>query len=446
MQLVFGTDGVRGIANVELTAEMVLSLGRAAGSVIAAGVEEPRLLVGTDTRISSDMLEAALCAGLQSAGTSVLRCGVIPTPVVASLVCLLGADAGAVISASHNPAEYNGVKFFSKEGFKLPDEVEERIEQCAGGHGATMRLPGLLTGRATQVLDAPDLYIDHILEKTSIGLAGRKIVIDCANGAAATVAPQLFRKLGAEVVLLHASPDGLNINKGCGALYPKSMQHAVLEHQAFAGMSFDGDADRVLMADEKGQLLDGDRMMLLAARKLKAEGALTGNTVVGTVMSNMGFETALREAGITLVRAPVGDRYVLEEMRRHGAVLGGEQSGHVIFLNHTTTGDGLITALQVISTAIGSDQPLSTLAADMVEYPQILENVRVSGRDRWNTVPEIVDAIERARLRLGDQGRVLIRPSGTEPLLRVMVEGPNASLVQEIVAQLADLAHIHLRD
>ncbi|MDQ2732825.1 MAG: phosphoglucosamine mutase, partial [Armatimonadota bacterium] len=388
----------------------------------------------------------ALCAGLQSAGTSVLRCGVIPTPVVASLVRLLDADAGAVISASHNPAEYNGVKFFSKEGFKLPDEVEERIELCAGGHGATIRLPGLVTGRSAQISDAPTLYIDHILEKTSIDLAGRKIVIDCANGAATTVAPQLFRKLGAEVVLLHASPDGLNINKDCGALHPKSMQHAVLENRAFAGMSFDGDADRVLMADEKGQLLDGDRMMLLAARKLKAEGALTGNTVVGTVMSNMGFEIALREAGIGLVRAPVGDRYVLEEMRRHGAVLGGEQSGHVIFLNHTTTGDGLITALQVLSTAIGSGQPLSALAADMVEFPQILENVRVSGRDRWNTVPEIVDAIEEARLRLGDQGRVLIRPSGTEPLLRVMVEGPDASLVKEIVAQLADLAHVHLRD
>ena len=446
MELTFGTDGVRGVANVELTAELVLSLGRAAGSVIPGHKAGTRVVVGVDTRISSDMIEAALCAGLQSAGADVLRCGVMPTPGVAALVRILGADAGAVVSASHNPAEYNGVKFFSSEGFKLPDEVEERIEQCAAGHGTAMRLPGLLTGRSEWIQNSVGIYVDNLVQETKVDLKGLKLVIDCANGAATSVAPELFRRLGAEVTLINASPDGLNINAGCGALHPDGMQRAVLAARAFGGMSFDGDADRVVMADEVGRVLDGDRMMLLAARRLKAENALSHDTVVGTVMSNMGLEVALRKADITLYRAPVGDRYVLEEMKRLGAVLGGEQSGHVIFLNHSTTGDGLQTALQVLATAVSAKQPLSALAADMIDYPQVLENVRVSGRDRWNKVPAITEAVEKAKQRLGTEGRVLIRPSGTEPLLRVMVEGRDLTLVNQIVAELSDLAHKHLRD
>ena len=446
MEIVFGTDGVRGIANIELTAELVLALGKATGSIVSAGRDQCTVLVGMDTRVSSDMLEAALCAGMQSSGVDVLRCGVVPTPVVAALARIFKAEAGAVISASHNPAEYNGVKFFSGEGFKLPDEMEERIEQCVAGNGDTMRLVGPRTGRSHLIHDAAARYADHVMAGTTVDLKGRKLVVDCANGAATTVAPMLLRRLEADVVLMNADPDGFNINKGCGALHPEAMQHMVLENQAFGGLSFDGDADRVLMSDEKGRILDGDRMMLLAARKLKDEGALTNDLVVGTVMSNMGFEVALRKAGISLVRAPVGDRYVLEEMKRLGAVLGGEQSGHIIFLNHTTTGDGLITALQVLSTAVLSGKPLSELASDMVEYPQVLENVRVSGRDRWKSVSELTDAVERAKLRLGDDGRVLIRPSGTEPLLRVMVEGRDQSLVKQIVRELADLAHKHLRD
>ena len=442
MELVFGTDGVRGIANIELTPELVLSLGRAAGSVIANG-HAARVVVGTDTRISSDMLDTALSAGLMSSGVDVLRCGVMPTPAVAALVRVLKADAGAVVSASHNPAEYNGIKFFSSEGFKLPDEMEDRIESCVSGRGDTMRLSGPITGRSEQLYDAVELYLGHTMEAATASLHGVKLVVDCANGAAGRVAPELFRRMGAEVVVLNAAPDGLNINRDCGALHPLAMQHAVLEHGAFAGMSFDGDADRVLMSDEKGHLLDGDRMMLLAARKLQTDGQLTNDVVVGTVMSNMGFEQALREAGIRLVRAPVGDRYVLEEMKRFGAVLGGEQSGHVIFLSHTTTGDGLVTALQVLGAA-GPDKPLSELAAGMVDYPQILENVRVSGRDRWNTIPEITAAVESARQKLGSDGRILIRPSGTEPLLRVMVEGRDPQLVRTIVDELSALAHRHL--
>ncbi|HET6382004.1 MAG TPA: phosphoglucosamine mutase [Armatimonadota bacterium] len=446
MELVFGTDGVRGIANIELTAELVLSLGRAAGSVIGEGSAPPRVVVGTDTRISSDMLEAALCAGLQSAGANVLRCGVMPTPAVAALVLLLKADAGAVVSASHNPAEYNGIKFFSREGYKLPDEVEERIEHCVDGRGITMKLTGPITGRSETVLDSADRYLDHTIRTAPVDLAGVKLVVDCANGAAVRVAPDLFRRLNAEVIVINAQPDGLNINRGCGALHPEMMQHAVLEHGAFAGMSFDGDADRVLMADEKGKLLDGDRMMLLAARQLKAEDRLDNNLVVGTVMSNMGFEIALRGVGITLARAPVGDRYVLEEMKKRGAVLGGEQSGHVIFLNHTTTGDGLVTALQTLAIASSQGSPLSSLTSDMVEFPQLLENVRVSGRDRWRASAPFTEAVERSEARLGAEGRVLIRPSGTEPLLRVMVEGPDARLVREIADELAALAHRYLGD
>jgi len=433
----FGTDGVRGIANSELTADLALRIGRAAGHVLCRG-RRPRVLIGRDPRASSEMLEAALAAGLCASGADVVRVGVIPTPGVAYLSRYLGSAAGAVVTASHNPADENGIKFFGPDGLKLPDAVEEEIEALVDATDALPTPTGAGVGRIQERADLLHHYSQEVRHTIPHRLDGLKLVVDCANGATSPVAADVLSDLGAEVVPIHCRPDGLNINDGCGSLHPEGMMQAVLANSANVGAAFDGDGDRVLMADEKGRLVDGDRIMALCALHWAGTYRLPGNIVVGTVMSNMGLELALKQAGVALLRAPVGDRYVGEEMRRVGAALGGEKSGHICFAQHSTTGDGLITLLQVLHVMCSTGKPLSELADQVTELPQILVNVPVSTKDGWDQVPEIASAIARAEAALSGRGRVLVRPSGTERLIRVMAEGPDEAELKRLVEHIAD--------
>ena len=439
MGRMFGTDGVRGVANEGLTPELAFKLGRAGAKVLAKSHKNPKIVIGKDTRISGDMLEAALTAGICSVGADALLVGVMPTPAIAFLTRDLGATAGVVISASHNPVEDNGIKFFNDKGYKLEDEIEAEIERLVLVKDEGPRPTGSLVGRAVQVLDAEDRYVSFVTQTVSSDLSGLKVIVDCANGAASSVAPQALNILGAEVIPISNDPDGVNINKDCGSTYTKRLQEAVVKYGAHLGLAHDGDADRVLAVDEHGNLVDGDQIMVACALHLKKQGQLKNDTLVVTVMSNLGLHLALKEHNIKTEQTKVGDRYVLEKMRKIQASLGGEQSGHIIFADHNSTGDGIITGLQLLSVIKESGQPLSKLASQMTRLPQILINVRVKNNETAMNNQKMKEAIEKAEQILGEKGRILVRPSGTEPLLRIMGEGPDAEQLKQIVESIAQV-------
>lgn len=437
MARLFGTDGVRGVANESLTCELAVKIGQAAAAVLGGNQKKrPLVAVGMDTRISSDMLAGAISAGLCSSGADVLSLGVIPTPAVAYLVRKYHADAGVVISASHNSAEFNGIKIFSANGYKLPDELEERIEDMILGdvkmHGEII---GADVGRIIPAENAHRDYVDYLRQTVSHTLDGLKIAIDCANGAASTTAPMLFEQLGAECHILNADPNGVNINDNCGSTHMESLRKYVLNNSMDAGIAFDGDADRCLCIDEKGNEIDGDFILAICASDMKKHGKLKKDTVIGTVMTNLGFIKFCQENGINFIPTKVGDRYVLEEMLLEDYKLGGEQSGHVIFSDCATTGDGELTALKVLSVMYRESEKLSVLASVMKKYPQVMVNVKVSpeGKINFYTDAKVKSAIEKAKTALGDSGRVVVRVSGTEPLIRVMAEGENTDEITEIV-------------
>ncbi|HEY3209614.1 MAG TPA: phosphoglucosamine mutase [Actinomycetota bacterium] len=422
MPRLFGTDGVRGIANFELTGELAYRLGRSAVTALAEhGQSRPRIVLGRDTRASSEFLEAALAAGVCSAGGDAILLGVCTTPGVAFLTADLEAQAGAVISASHNPAEYNGIKFFGSSGYKLPDEVESEIEALVDSESGP-RPTGRGVGRMLTLDDALERYLKHLEQLASTSLDGMRLVVDCANGAASRIAPDLFRRLGARVLPINDAPDGWNINDGCGATVPEVVALAVVDTEADAGIAHDGDADRAMFADAGGSVIDGDQVLAACALELHDTGELANGIVVTTVMANVGFRRAMDEAGIKVVETKVGDRYVLEALLQTGAILGGEQSGHIIFLRHATTGDGLLTAVQFLSLARRRGVPVSELASRMKRFPQVLVNIPVPDRNRLDDAEQVWDAVRVAEQALGQQGRVLVRASGTEPLVRVMVE------------------------
>ncbi len=439
MRRYFGTDGVRGRVNQEpMTAEFALRLGRAAGHVLTRHLShQPHILIGKDTRLSGYMIESALCAGLTAQGMNVLLVGPVPTPAVAYLTRSLRADAGVVLSASHNPAGDNGIKFFGADGFKLPDEVEQAIEHCLD-HLPPLPDPSQI-GKAFRVDDARGRYVEFCKASLprDMRFDGLKVVVDCANGAAYDVAPRLLEELGCEVVAIHAEPNGRNINLGCGSTAPEGMCERVVEAGADVGFAFDGDADRLIACDAEGRIVDGDRVIAALAGHLLRQNKLRGGAVVATVMSNMGLEQYLRKLGLELHRAPVGDRYVLEMMRAKGCNLGGEQSGHIIMLDCNTTGDGLLTALQLLAAMREQDAPLADLAADMPLFPQQLWNIELPARMDALSIPAVRRAVEEAESRLDGRGRLNVRMSGTEPKLRVMVEAEDDGLMREVGGELA---------
>ncbi|QIA26296.1 phosphoglucosamine mutase [Thermaerobacter sp. PB12/4term] len=449
MARLFGTDGVRGVANTELSAELALALGRALARVLEErGGGRPRIVVGRDTRASGELLEAALSAGLMSAGALVVPLGVMTTPGVSYLTGALGATGGAVISASHNPPEYNGIKFFDPQGRKLPDELEEAVEglvaEAGGGAGFVPPVGGAV-GRRQAAADAGDRYLAHLRQVAGTGLEGLRVVLDCAHGAATPWAPAAWQAVGARVTVIHDAPDGTNINVGCGSTAPQALAQVVRQQGADLGLAFDGDADRVIAVDERGRIVDGDAILAVLALDMAARGELAGNTVVATVMSNLGLERALKAAGLRLVRTRVGDRHVFETMEQGGFVLGGEQSGHIILRRHAVTGDGILTGLALAAVMVRAGKPLSQLAAVVQPVPQVLLNVPVTRRDGWEEDPSIQAAIAAARQRLGEEGRILVRASGTEPLIRVMVEGDDAALVRELAESVAGAIRRALR-
>lgn len=440
MGVLFGTDGVRGVANSELTPELAFKLGRAGASILARDSANTRLVIGRDTRISGDMLEAALVAGICSVGLNVLKVGILPTPAIAYLTRELKAAAGVVISASHNPVEDNGIKFFGPSGYKLPDEVEAEIEALVLDNCAGVPTPaGAGIGRAYPVQDAAERYINFACGTVNTDLKGLKILVDCANGAAYHVAPRIYEKLGAEVLPIFNNPDGVNINNCCGSTHPEALMEAVVASGADLGLAHDGDSDRVLAVDAAGRLVDGDQIMVICACHLKEKGLLEKDTVVVTVMSNLGLHLSMRDAEIQVVETKVGDRYVLEELLRTGARLGGEQSGHVIFLDHNTTGDGIVTALQLLAVMKESGQSLEKLAGQMERLPQLLENIQVADKNLVMSSPVLARAIENEEKILSGSGRILVRPSGTEPLVRVMAEGRNMDQLKVIVGRLSNI-------
>lgn len=439
----FGTDGVRGVANTELTPELAYKLGRCGGYVVTrdSNNERPKVVVGRDTRISGSMLERAIIAGLQSIGAEVVRLGVISTPGVAYLTRALQADAGIMISASHNPVQDNGIKFFGGDGFKLLDEKEAEIEALLDAEKDELPRPiGGDIGTVLNYKEGAQKYLQYLKSTVQNRFDNLKIVVDCANGAASALAAQLFADMEADVITLACNPDGLNINDNCGSTHPEALQQAVVEKEAALGLAFDGDADRLIAVDEKGNLVDGDFIMAICGVAWKRRGRLKNDTVVSTVMSNIGFYKALEAAGIETRQTAVGDRYVMEEMLKGGFNLGGEQSGHIIFLDYNTTGDGLLTALQLLDVVVEAGKPLSELAREtMTQFPQILVNVRVADKTKLTGNIAIKTAIEEVESKLGSNGRVLVRPSGTEPIVRVMAEGPNKVELEEYVQQIADV-------
>lgn len=432
----FGTDGIRSTVNKHpMTPETVLRIGMAAAHVLRNERGRNMILIGKDTRLSGYMIESALTSGICSMGMSVTLVGPLPTPGIAFLTRTLRLDAGIVISASHNSFEDNGIKFFSSEGFKLPDTLERKIEELMLDYGLHRhRLKGSEIGKAYRLDDAGGRYIEYIKSTLPKGMTfeGMKIVVDCANGAAYKITPWLLRELGAEVISINDRPDGININVGCGSLYTEGLQKTVKLHKAHAGIAHDGDADRAIFCNEKGKMVDGDQVMGMWAVEMKRNGMLKKNTVVSTVMSNFGFEEYLKKNGIKLIRTRVGDRYVVEEMIRGGYNLGGEQSGHIVFLDHNTTGDGPLTAVQVLNLMKKRGVPLSKLASEIKLYPQILMNVDVEHKHDIKTIPQIQEAIKTTEKRLSGKGRILVRPSGTEPKIRVMLEGKNLKLITKL--------------
>lgn len=442
MARLFGTDGIRGIANTELTPELAVGLGRAVVRTLRErGISRPNVLVGRDPRASGEMLEAALVAGLCSAGGDVAPLGVLPTPAVAYLVPRLGADAGAVISASHNPVDDNGIKFFGADGFKLTDEQEDRVEELMQVT-AEDRPTGAAIGRVRAAPEAVDAYADHLFAAADADLTGLRLVVDCANGAAARVAPEMLRRLGCDVAAINASPDGANINAACGSTHPEVVATAVVEQHADIGLAFDGDADRLIAADHTGAIVDGDAILAVLAASLREQRPL--DAVVTTVMSNLGFRRAMHELGLEIVETKVGDRYVLEAMRAGSHPIGGEPSGHIILADHATTGDGLLTAVRLLSVVAGSGRPLADLASRMQRLPQVLRNIRGVDRERLVDAAPLWEAVAAEEATLGEHGRVLVRASGTEPLVRVMVEAESEQQAEAAAERLAAAVTEHL--
>ena len=443
MGKLFGTDGIRGVANVEpMTCETALKLGRAAGHFFQRDDRRHRILIGKDTRLSGYMIESALVAGICSMGVDALLVGPMPTPAVALITRSLRADAGVVISASHNPYEDNGIKFFSRNGFKLPDEIETQIENLiSSGEIDHIRPTAHKVGKAFRIDDAVGRYIEFV--KTSIprGMTfdNLRVVADCANGAAYKVAPSVLTELGAEVIALNVKPDGTNINRNCGSIHIEQMCAEIGKQKAHVGMAFDGDADRVLLADEDGTCVDGDQIMVMCALDMIKEGRLAQNTLVATVMSNLGLDQAIKGAGGKVLKTAVGDRYVVEEMRRGQYNVGGEQSGHIVFLDYNTTGDGLITALQVLALMQKTGKSLKELASCMTRFPQSLVNISVKRKEPFEGIPRIKERIDAVRQKLGDEGRILVRYSGTEPLARVMIEGRDQNEIAKLASSIAEV-------
>lgn len=442
MGRLFGTDGVRGVANKELTPELAFNLGKAGASVLSKDGNRPVFVIGRDTRLSGDMLESALTAGILAVGGHVIKAGVIPTPAVAHLVKKYKADAGVVISASHNPFEYNGIKFFNGEGYKLDDKIEDKIEGIIlAGIDSNMHQTGDAIGKCLDAgKDAQALYIEFLAETFEGNMEGMKIVLDCANGAAYETAPTVFRTLGAEVITIGCEPDGININDNIGSTHPELLQKTVVETGADMGLAYDGDADRLIVVDEKGQIIDGDKTICICAKMLKDEGLLDNNLVTATVMSNIGFHKYIKEnVGADVNVTAVGDRYVLESMIENGCVIGGEQSGHIIFLNYTTTGDGTLSSLQFVKAVQKSGKKPSELAAEIEIYPQTLVNAKVANENKNDYLKdkEIQDYIAEIEEEMKGSGRVLIRPSGTEPLVRVMIEGEDIEKINQLAEDLA---------
>ncbi|MEL7370872.1 MAG: phosphoglucosamine mutase [Myxococcota bacterium] len=438
----FGTDGVRGVANEHpMTAEIALKLGRAIAHISRRGPHRHRIVIGKDTRVSGYMLEFAIASGVCSLGVDVTLFGPIPTPAVAFLTRTMRADAGIMISASHNPFQDNGIKFFGADGFKLADEIEAEIESLLdSGAIESVRPTALDIGKTRKMEDARGRYVQ--MAKTTfpanLSLDGLRLVVDCANGAAYRVAPQIFEELGAEVIAVGVHPDGKNINASCGAVHPEHLRQMVLDHDAHAGIALDGDADRVIVVDEKGQVVDGDAVMAICARDLIRKDRLPNRTVVSTVMSNLGLETSLSEVGGKLIRTQVGDRYVVETMRRHGYTFGGEQSGHLVFLDHTSTGDGCIAGLMLLEVMVRSQRPLSELVRCFERVPQKLVNIKVSKKPPLDSLEKSKRVIRDIEQKLGNQGRVLVRYSGTENKARVMVEGPNLDQTTTFANDIAE--------
>ena len=444
MGRLFGTDGVRGIANKDLTNELAMKIGSAAAAVLLkeAKSEKPTVLIGKDTRASGDMLEAALTAGLCSVGCNVLSIGVVPTPAVAYLVGLYQCEAGIMISASHNPCEYNGIKIFQKTGYKLDDSIEDEIESIILDNSEKIETKiGGEVGNRLFCKTAVNDYIDYVVSVTDARFDGLKIALDCANGSASVCAKEIFTRLGAKCIMLSDTPDGTNINLNCGSTHPEELMSFVKNAGLDLGLAFDGDADRMLAVDENGELVDGDKVIAICAKKMKQDGTLKKNTAVVTVMSNMGFFKFCEENGINCAKTAVGDRYVLEKMLRDGYNIGGEQSGHVIFLDYATTGDGELSGVKLVETVVNSKKKLSELASVMTVYPQVLINVKVSpeGKQKYNNDEYIIAATQKAEMELMGDGRVLVRVSGTEPLVRVMLEGKDINHIKRLGEEIAEV-------
>ncbi len=443
MGKLFGTDGIRGKANKwPMTPEIALQVGRAVGYLFKNHGSKHKILIGKDTRLSGYLLENAIASGLCSMGAEALFVGPLPTPAIAFLTTDMRCDAGIVISASHNPYYDNGIKIFGRDGFKLSDALEEEIEDMVLNDSiSSKRAQNEEIGKAYRIEDARGRYVVHLKNTFPKGetLEGLKIVLDCANGAAYKVAPAVFEELGAEVIKIGVSPNGLNINDGCGALYPQKVAELVRQENAHLGIALDGDADRVIVIDEKGRIVDGDQILAMCAREMKENGTLKGDAVVATVMSNMGLEKVLESMGLRLIRTKVGDRFVVERMREEGINLGGEQSGHIIFLDHATTGDGILAALQVLAVMKRHGKLLSELADIFERYPQVLVNVKVKEKVPQEEIPGLSELVAKVEKELGDEGRVLIRPSGTEPKYRVMLEGLDEAKIKAYAEEIAAL-------
>ncbi len=448
-QELFGTDGLRGQVNIyPMQPEIVLRLGLAAGQYFRNGAKRHRVVIGKDTRLSGYVFESALTSGFCAAGMDVFLVGPMPTPAISFLTKNMRADLGVVISASHNPFMDNGIKFFDSDGYKLADSVEKEISSLVLDPSTNWEIPDSeQIGRAYKIQDSPGRYIVALKNSfpSQMTLDGMKVVLDCANGASYRVAPLVLEELGAKVVKVGNEPDGLNINRQCGSLYPEVTAQKVVETGADIGLALDGDADRLIVVDEKGRILDGDQIMAVCARDFLNKGDLPGNTLVATVMSNMALEVFMQECGGRLVRTPVGDRNVVEAMRHHGTILGGEQSGHLIFLRHSTTGDGVLAALQLLRIMREQDRPISELAGLLQPFPQELINVHVERKVPFDEVPAVQKGVTEAEKRLGDRGRVLLRYSGTEAVARVMVEGEDGELVASLAGDLAETLRVHLR-
>ena len=448
MGRLFGTDGVRGIANKELTPELAMNLGRAAATVLAVNSRRrPLFVVGMDTRISSEMLSNAITAGLCSVGADVLILGVVPTPAVAYLIGKYKADAGIMISASHNSAEFNGIKMFSGDGYKLPDVLEEQIEEIVVNEiKSSEALIGGDVGKVTYMNSAIKDYVDHLKSTVPNSLDGLKIAVDCANGSASVVAEELMKQLGADATILYDKPDGININEGCGSTHIENLSKYVVENKMDLGVAFDGDADRCLCVDENGELIDGDQVMAICSLDMKERGRLAKNTVIGTILTNLGFIKYCEANGINFIATKVGDKFVLEEMLLEEYNFGGEQSGHVIFRDFATTGDGELTAIQLLSLVKRSGKKLSELSKVMKKYPQVSINVNVTndGKVKFYTNTAVKESIETAKEELGDKGRIVVRPSGTEPKIRVMVECNDEELMNKVANEVAETVKIEL--